>query len=196
MTAMPKNQVEAIAYHEGIPGHHMQISIAQELQNLPKFRTQAGATAYTEGWALYTEVLAREIPGAYPDPYTRFGQMTSEIWRAVRLVVDTGLHSKGWTEQEAIDYFMANTPEPLESVTSEIQRYIVMPGQALSYKIGMMKIMALRQRAELALGERFDIRGFHDTVLGSGALPLPILERQVDRWIASVQNQATGEPQG
>lgn len=190
MTSMPKNQVEAIAYHEGLPGHHMQISIAQELQDIPKFRTQARFTAYSEGWALYTEVLAREIPGAYPDPYTRFGQMSSEIWRAVRLVVDTGLHSKGWTEQQAIDYFMANAPVPLESVTSEIQRYIVMPGQALSYKIGMMKILDLRQKAQVALGDKFDIRGFHDTVLGSGALPLPILERQVDRWIAAVLAEA------
>jgi len=189
MTAMPKNQVEAIAYHEGIPGHHMQISIAQELQDMPKFRTQAHSTAYSEGWALYAEVLAREIPGAYPDPYTRFGQMTSEIWRAVRLVVDTGLHTKGWTEQQAIDYFMANSPEPLESVTSEVQRYIVIPAQALSYKIGMMKIMALRQKAEMTLGDKFDIRGFHDTILGSGALPLPLLERQVDRWIATVLAQ-------
>ena len=151
MTAMPKNQLEVIAYHEGLPGHHMQISIAQELEDVPQFRTQEGFTAYSEGWGLYSEVLAREIPGTYVDPYNRFGQLTSEIWRAIRLVVDTGLHAKGWTEQQAIDYFMQNSPEPLESVTSEIQRYIVMPGQATSYKIGMLKIQQLRTEAEAAL---------------------------------------------
>lgn len=187
MTAMPKNQLEVIAYHEGLPGHHMQISIAQELEDVPQFRTQAGFTAYSEGWGLYSEVLAREIPGTYIDPYNRFGQLTSEIWRAIRLVVDTGLHAKGWTEQQAIDYFMQNSPEPLESVTSEIQRYIVMPGQATSYKIGMLKIQQLREQAQAALGAKFDIRAFHDTVLGGGAMPLPILERVVDDWVESVQ---------
>jgi uncharacterized protein (DUF885 family) len=187
MAAMPKNQLEVIAYHEGLPGHHMQISIAQELEDVPQFRTQAGFTAYSEGWGLYSEVLAREIPGTYIDPYNRFGQLTSEIWRAIRLVVDTGLHAKGWTEQQAIDYFMQNSPEPLESVTSEIQRYIVMPGQATSYKIGMLKIQQLREKAQASLGAKFDIRAFHDTVLGGGALPLPVLERVVDQWIESVK---------
>lgn len=187
MAAMPKNQLEVIAYHEGLPGHHMQISIAQELEDVPQFRTQAGFTAYSEGWGLYSEVLAREIPGTYIDPYNRFGQLTSEIWRAIRLVVDTGLHAKGWTEQQAIDYFMQNSPEPLESVTSEIQRYIVMPGQATSYKIGMLKIQELREKAQASLGAKFDIRAFHDTVLGGGALPLPVLERVVDQWIESVK---------
>ena len=191
MRAMPKNQLEVIAYHEGLPGHHMQISIAQELRDVPKFRTQAGFTAYSEGWALYSEVLAKEIPGTYIDPYNRFGQLTSEIWRAIRLVVDTGLHAKGWTEQQAIDYFMQNSPEPLESVTSEIRRYIVMPGQATSYKIGMLKIQELRHRAENALGDQFDIRSFHDAVLGGGAMPLPILERAIDQWIDSVKTSAT-----
>ena len=191
MRAMPKNQLEVIAYHEGLPGHHMQISIAQELRDVPKFRTQAGFTAYSEGWALYSEVLAKEIPGTYIDPYNRFGQLTSEIWRAIRLVVDTGLHAKGWTEQQAIDYFMQNSPEPLESVTSEIRRYIVMPGQATSYKIGMLKIQELRHRAEKALGRQFDIRSFHDAVLGGGAMPLPILERAIDQWIDSVKTSAT-----
>ena len=191
MRAMPKNQLEVIAYHEGLPGHHMQISIAQELRDVPKFRTQAGFTAYSEGWALYSEVLAKEIPGTYIDPYNRFGQLTSEIWRAIRLVVDTGLHAKGWTEQQAIDYFMQNSPEPLESVTSEIRRYIVMPGQATSYKIGMLKIQELRHRAEKALGDQFDIRSFHDAVLGGGAMPLPILERAIDQWIDSVKTSAT-----
>ena len=191
MRAMPKNQLEVIAYHEGLPGHHMQISIAQELRDVPKFRTQARFTAYSEGWALYSEVLAKEIPGTYIDPYNRFGQLTSEIWRAIRLVVDTGLHAKGWTEQQAIDYFMQNSPEPLESVTSEIRRYIVMPGQATSYKIGMLKIQELRHRAENALGDQFDIRSFHDAVLGGGAMPLPILERAIDQWIDSVKTSAT-----
>ena len=191
MRAMPKNQLEVIAYHEGLPGHHMQISIAQELRDVPKFRTQAGFTAYSEGWALYSEVLAKEIPGTYIDPYNRFGQLTSEIWRAIRLVVDTGLHAKGWTEQQAIDYFMQNSPEPLESVTSEIRRYIVMPGQATSYKIGMLKIQELRHRAEKALGDQFDIRSFHDAVLGGGAMPLPILERAIDQWIDSVKTSVT-----
>ena len=183
MTAMPKNQLEVIAYHEGLPGHHMQISIAQELEDVPKFRTQAGFTAYSEGWALYSEYLAKEIPGTYTDPYQNFGRLTGEIWRAIRLVVDTGLHAKGWTEQQAIDYFAANSPEPLESIQSEIQRYIVMPGQATSYKIGMLKILELRARAQAVLGDKFDIRTFHDVVLGGGALPLPLLERKVVEWI-------------
>ena len=183
MTAMPKNQLEVIAYHEGLPGHHMQISIAQELQDVPLFRTQARFTAYSEGWGLYSEFLAKEMPGTYADPYQDFGRLTGEIWRAIRLVVDTGLHAKGWSEQQAIDYFAANSPEPLESIRSEVQRYIVMPGQATTYKIGMLKILELRARAKAALGEEFDIRQFHDTVLGGGALPLPLLERRVSRWI-------------
>ena len=185
MTAMPKNQLEVIAYHEGLPGHHMQISIAQELESVPQFRTQAGFTAYAEGWALYSELLAKEMGGTYADPYSDFGRLTTEMWRGIRLVVDTGLHSKGWTEQQAIEYFMENSPEPLASVTSEVQRYIVWPGQATSYKIGMLKILELRAKAKAALGEDFDIKGFHDTVLGGGALPLAVLERRVDQWIAS-----------
>ena len=187
MTAMPKNQLEVIAYHEGLPGHHMQISIAQELEDVPQFRTQARFTAYSEGWGLYSEYLAKEIPGTYQDPYQDFGRLTGEIWRAIRLVVDTGLHAQGWTEQEAINYFAANSPEPLESITSEIQRYIVMPGQATTYKIGMLKILDLRAEAKAALGDNFDIRAFHDVILGGGALPLPLLERKVGRWINETQ---------
>lgn len=186
MTAMPKNQLEVIAYHEGLPGHHMQISIAQELEGVPQFQTQLGFTAYVEGWALYSEQLASEMPGTYTDAYQQFGRLSSEIWRAIRLVVDTGLHAKGWTEQEAIDYFMANSPEPYESVRSEVRRYIVMPGQATSYKIGMIKLLELRAKAIEQLGDEFDIRGFHDTVLGAGALPLDFLERRVDQWIEEV----------
>ena len=182
MTAMPANQLEVIAYHEGLPGHHMQIAIAQELSSVPTFRRQIGFTAYIEGWALYSEWLATEM-GAYEDPYANFGRITSELWRAIRLVVDTGLHSMGWTEAQAIEYFAENSPEPLESITSEIQRYIVTPGQATSYKIGMLKIQELRRKAEAELGEGFDIKGFHDTVLGGGALPLSLLERRVDTWI-------------
>ncbi|MBG66495.1 MAG: DUF885 domain-containing protein [Hyphomonas sp.] len=187
MTAMPKRELEVIAYHEGIPGHHMQISIAQELEGVPQFRTQAGFTAYIEGWALYSEWLATEFPDTYEDPYSNFGRLGSEIWRAIRLVVDTGIHSKGWTEEEAVQYFLNNTAITEMQARSEIQRYIVMPGQATSYKIGMMKIQQLRKKAEDELGDKFDIRAFHDTVLGGGALPLEILERRIDQWIEEVK---------
>ncbi|MDO8906899.1 MAG: DUF885 domain-containing protein [Pseudohongiella sp.] len=184
MNAMPKSEMEVIAYHEGLPGHHMQISIAQELQGIPQFRTQAGFTAYSEGWGLYSEYLASEMPGTYADPYSQYGRLMSEMWRAVRLVVDTGLHAQGWTEQQAIDYFAQNSSVPLAAITSEIQRYIVMPGQATSYKIGMNKFLELRARAREELGDAFDIREFHDTVLLGGAMPLALLERRVDQWIS------------
>ncbi|MES0873786.1 DUF885 domain-containing protein [Sinimarinibacterium thermocellulolyticum] len=183
MNAMPIPELEVIAYHEGLPGHHMQISIAQELQGVPKFRTQADFTAYIEGWALYAEWLARQMPGTYQDPYSDYGRLSSEMWRAVRLVVDTGLHAKGWTEQQAIEYFAANTAIPA-AAQSEVRRYLVIPGQATAYKIGMIKIQELRARAEAELGERFDIRGFHDAVLGGGALPLNLLEQRIEQWIA------------
>jgi uncharacterized protein (DUF885 family) len=184
MRAMPKHQLEVVAYHEGNPGHHMQISIAQELTGVPQFRTQAGFTAYVEGWALYSELLAKEM-GAYKDPYSDFGRLSTEIWRAIRLVVDTGLHAKGWTEQQAVDYFTANSPQASGAIRSEVQRYITWPGQATAYKVGMQKILELRERAKRDLGDRFDIRGFHDTVLGGGAMPLHILERRVNEWVAS-----------
>jgi uncharacterized protein (DUF885 family) len=183
MRAMPKHQLEVVAYHEGNPGHHMQISIAQELTDVPQFRRQAGFTAYTEGWALYSELLAKEM-GAYKDPYSDFGRLSTEVWRAIRLVVDTGLHAKLWTEQEAVEYFTANSPQAAGAIHSEVQRYIVWPGQATAYKIGMQRILELREKARRELGDRFDIRGFHDTVLGGGAMPLDILERRVDEWIA------------
>lgn len=183
MSAMPKNEMEAIAYHEGNPGHHMQISIAQELTSVPEFRTQAGFTAYVEGWALYSELLAKEM-GAYENDYSDFGRLITEMWRAVRLVVDTGLHAKGWTEEEAVEYFKAHTPIAEGAVRSEVRRYLVMPGQATAYKIGMIRIIEMREKAEAELGDDFDIRGFHDTILGGGALPLDILERRVDQWIA------------
>ncbi|QBL09342.1 DUF885 domain-containing protein [Rheinheimera sp. D18] len=186
MRSMPKNEMEAIAYHEGNPGHHMQISIAQELTSVPTFRTQAGFTAYSEGWGLYAELLAKEM-GAYQNPYSDFGRLITEMWRAVRLVVDTGLHAKGWNEQQAIDYFLEKTPIAQGAVISEVRRYIVWPGQATAYKIGMLKIVELRSKAQTELGDKFDIRAFHDTVLGGGALPLNVLEKRVNNWIASVK---------
>jgi uncharacterized protein (DUF885 family) len=155
------------------------------------FRRQAGFTAYSEGWGLYSEWLAREMPGTYQNPYSRFGRLGSEIWRAIRLVVDTGLHAKGWSEEQAVQYFLANSATTEAQARSEIRRYMVLPGQATSYKIGMLKIQELRRKAETALGDRFDIRAFHDTVLGGGALPLTILEKRVDRWIASVPGSVT-----
>ncbi|MCK0157734.1 DUF885 domain-containing protein [Cellulophaga sp. F20128] len=182
MNAMPKSTLEGVAYHEGNPGHHMQISIAQELKSVPKFRTQAGFSVYSEGWALYTEALAKEM-GGYQNPYYDFGRLVNEIWRAIRLVVDTGLHAKGWTEADAIKYFMENSSISQGAIKAEVQRYMVMPGQATSYKIGMLKIQELRKKAEAALGDQFDIKGFHDTVLGGGALPLDLLERRVTTWI-------------
>jgi len=189
MNAMPKSEMEVIAYHEGLPGHHMQISIAQELQGIPMFRTQAGFTAYAEGWGLYSEFLASEMPDTYVDPYSKFGRLMSEMWRAIRLVVDTGLHAEGWTEQQAVDYFAANSSVPLTAIRSEVQRYIVMPGQATSYKIGMNKFLELRAHARAELGDDFDIRDFHDTVLLGGAMPLALLERRVMQWIETEQAQ-------
>jgi len=187
MKAMPKGELEVIAYHEGLPGHHMQISIAQELTSVPKFRTQAGFTAYSEGWGLYSEKLAKEMPGTFEDPYSDFGRLGSEIWRAIRLVVDTGLHTKGWTEDQAVQYFLDNSAITEAQARSEVQRYIVMPGQATAYKIGMIHIQQLRAKAETELGDKFDIRAFHDTILGGGALPLDLLTRKVDQWIADTK---------
>ena len=185
MNAMPKTTMEGVAYHEGNPGHHMQISIAQELESVPKFRTQAKFSVYSEGWGLYSETLAKEM-GGYENPYYDFGRLVNEIWRAIRLVVDTGLHSKGWTEAEAIKYFADNSSIANGAIIAEVQRYMVMPGQATSYKIGMLKIQELRQHAEDELGAKFDIKGFHDTILGGGALPLDLLERRVNAWINSM----------
>ncbi len=187
MASMPKRELEVIAYHEGLPGHHMQIAIAQELEGIPTFRTQAGFNAYSEGWGLYSEWLAIEMPGTYEDPLSQFGRLGSEIWRAIRLVVDTGLHSKGWSEQQAIDYFLANSAAPEPQARAEVRRYITWPGQATGYKIGMLKIQELRRRAEAELGNQFDIRAFHDTILGGGAMLLTILERRVDNWIADTK---------
>lgn len=188
MGAMPKPQLESIAYHEGIPGHHLQVSVAAERDGIPEFRTGALFAAYGEGWGLYAELLTKEM-GAYQDPYSDFGRLTSELLRAARLVVDTGLHSRGWTEAEAVQYLIANSPVSEGQIRSEVQRYIVWPGQATAYKIGMLKILELRAKAETALVADFDIRGFHDAVLGGGALPLTLLERRVNAWIEAQQSR-------
>ena len=182
MSSMPTYQMEALAYHEGIPGHHMQLSIMQELENVPSFRKFGGYTAYTEGWGLYSELVPKEI-GFYKDPYSDFGRLAMELWRAGRLVVDTGLHSKKWTREETIDWLAENTPNPQGDVVKAIERYIVMPGQATAYKIGMMKIVELRENAKQELGDKFDIREFHDVVLANGAVPLDVLEELVADWV-------------
>jgi len=181
---MPKYQMEALAYHEGIPGHHMQIAMAQELEGIPKFRKFGRYTSYTEGWGLYSEFLPKEM-GFYKDPYSDFGRLAMEIWRAARLVVDTGLHDKKWTRQQAIDYLTTNTPNPENDCIKAIERYIVMPGQATAYKIGMIKIQDLRADAKKRLGDKFDIREYHAVVLDSGPVPLNILEERVNDWVVS-----------
>ncbi|RKQ71053.1 uncharacterized protein (DUF885 family) [Litorimonas taeanensis] len=178
----PKYLQQALAYHEGIPGHHMQIALAQELQGLPAFRTLGGHTAYIEGWALYAESLPAEL-GLYTDPYSDFGRLSMEIFRAARLVVDTGIHAKKWTREEAVQYYLENIPNPEGDVRAEIDRYIVWPGQATAYKIGMLKIQALRQKAETELGPQFNLAEFHDVILANGSVPLAILEKLVDGWV-------------
>ncbi len=189
MNAMPTYMLEDIAYHEGLPGHHMQISIQQELEaetdpakRLPKFRTQYGYTAYSEGWGLYSEALSREM-GFLKDPYSHYGQLSGEIWRAIRLVVDTGIHSKGWTEEQAVKYFTDNSSIAEGAIASEVRRYITTAGQATAYKIGMIRLQQMRDKARTELGDKFSYPAFHDQILGGGALPLPVLERKIDRWI-------------
>ena len=185
MSDMAKYQLEALAYHEGLPGHHMQISIAQELKNMPKFRLYGGHTAFIEGWGLYSELVPKEI-GLYKDPYSDFGRLSGELYRACRLVVDTGIHAKRWSRQRALDYMAANVPHSHGYNVRQIERYIVMPSQATAYKIGMLKIQQLRSDATVALGEKFDIRQFHDVVLKDGSVPLTILEDNVKAWIADL----------
>lgn len=182
MRAMSKSTMEAVAYHEGNPGHHMQVSIARELEGVPEFRKHIFFASYGEGWALYAELLAKEM-GAYESPYSEYGRLTTEIWRAIRLVVDTGIHARGWSEERSVSYFEQNSAISMGAILSEVQRYFVSPGQATAYKIGMIKILALRKKAESELGDKFDIRAFHDQILGGGSVPLPVLELIIDRWI-------------
>lgn len=182
MKNFQKYVFKAITYHESVPGHHFQIALAQELEGVPMFRKFGGYGAYTEGWALYAEQLAHEM-GFYKNPYHYFGQLQDEIWRSARLVIDTGIHAKRWTREQAIQYFRDNTPLSEGDIVTEVERFFVNPGQALSYKMGMIKILALREKAKTALGDKFDIRFFHDAVLSQGSLPLPVLETQVDRYI-------------
>ncbi|MBN8529146.1 MAG: DUF885 domain-containing protein [Caulobacterales bacterium] len=184
MTQVLKPQIEGISYHEGAPGHHFQIAYAQEMQGLPSFRRFGGYGAYAEGWGLYAERLGKEM-GFYQDPYSDFGRLSTELWRAVRLVTDTGLHAKHWSREQAIDYFRQNSMLSERDMVKEVERYLTNPGQATSYKIGELKIMELRARARQALGDRFDIRDFHAVVLGAGSVPLDVLEDQVDAWIAA-----------
>ncbi len=179
----PLYQLEALSLHEAVPGHHLQIALAQEL-DLPNFRKYGGQTVFVEGWGLYSERLGLEV-GFYQTPYTNFGRLSYEMWRACRLVVDTGLHSKGWTRQQAIDYMAENSGLSMNNVVSEVDRYITWPGQALAYKIGELKIRELRQRAEDTLGNKFDVRAFHDTILENGALPLSVLETVFDQWLST-----------
>jgi len=184
--ATPKYGMRTLAYHEGVPGHHFQIAVQTELEGIPEFRKQGGFTAYSEGWALYAERLAWEM-GYQTDPYDNLGRLQAELFRAVRLVVDTGIHAKQWTREEAIEYMLANTGITETDVVSEIERYIVLPGQATAYKVGMMEMLRLRDEAQDALGDHFDIRDFHDVVLKNGALPLTALREEVMKYIAAKQ---------
>jgi uncharacterized protein (DUF885 family) len=187
--------IEAIAYHEGVPGHHLQISIAQELQGLPAFRRNGDYTAFVEGWALYSERLGKEI-GFYQDPYSDYGRLENEMWRAIRLVVDTGVHEKHWSREQMVDFFHRYTAMDEPNVQSEVDRYIAWPGQALAYKLGQLEILKLREEARQKLGDKFDLRAFHDQVLGQGPLPLEVLPRQVEGWIAHVKQQSSANHVG
>jgi uncharacterized protein (DUF885 family) len=186
LKARPKWEMEALSLHESVPGHHLQGALAQELENMPEFRKNGSYSAFVEGWGLYAESLGDEL-GMYKDPYSNFGQLTYEMWRAVRLVVDTGMHSQGWSRQQAIDFFTENTSKTDQDITVEVDRYIVWPGQALAYKVGQLKIRQLRTQAEKTLGTRFDVRTFHDAVLEQGAVPLDLLESHMNDWLNARQ---------
>jgi uncharacterized protein (DUF885 family) len=180
--ARPKWEMEALSLHESVPGHHLQISLAQEMENQPEFRKHVGYSAFVEGWALYCESLGEEL-GMYKDPYSKFGQLSYEMWRAVRLVVDTGMHAQGWTRDQAIQFFKDNTGKTDQDITVEVDRYIVWPGQALAYKLGQLKIRELRTQAGKLQGAKFNVRAFHDAVLENGALPLNVLSAQMETWM-------------
>jgi len=182
----PKWEMEVLTAHEAVPGHHLQIAISQELEGIPEFRRYGGYTAFVEGWALYSESLGPEL-SLYTDPYSKFGQLTYEMWRAIRLVIDTGIHSMGWSRQQAIDYFKANSAKTENDITVEVDRYIVWPGQALAYKSGELEIKALRKYAEQELGSRFDIRAFHDQILSQGGLPLDVLDTRIRAWVTGLK---------
>jgi len=186
LNTRPKWEMEALSLHEAVPGHHFQLAIADELEGFPEFRKNDHYTAYVEGWGLYAESLGEEL-GFYQDPYSKMGQLTYEMWRSIRLVVDTGMHALGWTRQQAIDFFKENAGKSEHDIVVEVDRYIVWPGQALAYKIGELKIKEIRSRAEKELGDKFDIRSFHDELLGAGALPLSILEQRMNAWVEREQ---------
>jgi uncharacterized protein (DUF885 family) len=186
LKSRPKWEMEALALHEAVPGHHLQLAIADEIVGLPEFRKYGRYTGYVEGWGLYSESLGEEM-GFYTDPYSKFGQLTYEMWRAIRLVVDTGIHAKGWSRQRAIDFFKANAGKADHDITVEVDRYIVWPGQALAYKLGELKLKELRARATAKLGDKFDLRSFHDEIVWNGALPLSILDQRINNWIAAEQ---------
>ena len=191
----PKYEMEVLSIHEAVPGHHLQISLQMELEEMPNFRKYSGFTAFTEGWGLYSESLGYEM-GFYKDPYSKFGALTYDMWRAVRLVVDTGMHYKGWTRQQAIDFFKDNAAKTEADIINEIDRYISWPGQALAYKIGQLKMLELRRKAEQALGNDFDIKAFHDALLGGGALPMEILETRMNRWLSEQLKQKSAAARG
>ena len=189
LDARPIWEMEVLSAHESVPGHHLQMALAEELEGIPNFRRYGGYTAFIEGWGLYSESLGPEL-GLYKDPYSKFGQLTYEMWRAIRLVIDTGIHSMGWTRDSAIAYFKANSAKTEQDIVQEVDRYIVMPAQALAYKSGELEIKALRRYAEQKLGQRFDIRSFHDQVLSQGALPLDVLDARIRTWVDSTASQS------